>query len=446
MTRNARRIIFIAFAIFFSATSAAVLLFAAGYRYNFAKRKLEKTGLIRVDSVPHDATILLNGKRTLNRTPARLTWLLPGEYTVRLEREGYLPWEKRLQVQSGAVTFTEEIKLFRSDVPILAIPGEIVNVSLSPNGEFLAYAALRATSTEIRVSEPARERDTRVGELRAGTKEVNFAWSESGELLITAEGAQFLVMPGSERAALDLQKSASGGLARAFWGDDRETLYGFIRTSPGRGTLLRIDPKTGARTAIASPVPERSYMQGETLYAIEGLSAAPKLTSRSVANASTTTILTLPAGTYEFLPSPAPYITLRELRTARIVVVEPQNQNPMRLAIASERGQWQTDGTLLSSNDFEIWLSNPADGSSRLLARYSEGVRDAHLNKEWPYVFGSWAGIIRALDLDTREPRTVYELVKGTEVADFTLSPDGKMLYFAGTIGNAKGIFSLTLR
>jgi len=334
-----RRAIFIIFLILFIATSTVATLFAAGYRYNFAKRRFEKTGLIRVDSVPRDATIFLNGKRVFNRTPARLARLLPGEYTVRLERHDYLPWEKRLVVRSGEVTFTEEVKLFRSDVPILAIPGEIMNVSVAPDGKFLAYAVSKATSTEIRIYEPAEERDTRVGALRAGTDEAVFSWSKSGDLLATAAGAQFLLVPNREpRLALDLQKSASGGLARVFWGSGRETLYGLLRSSPGRGTLTRIDAKTGGRTTMASPVPEQNFVQDETIYAIEGTSTAPRLTSRPIGSPAGTLIVTLPPGIYEFLDSPSPYITLRELRTSRIMVIEPRNSNPLRLSLASERG------------------------------------------------------------------------------------------------------------
>ncbi|MEK7516043.1 MAG: PEGA domain-containing protein [Patescibacteria group bacterium] len=457
MSRSVRRIIFIVFVLCFIATSIAVTLFAAGYRYNVTKQRFEKTGLIRVESVPRDAIIFVNGKQVRERTPARLARLLPGEYVVRLEKTGYLPWERRLEVQSGVVTFAGEIKLFRDEVPTLAVPGEIRSLSLSPDGNSLAYALQKPTGTEVWIRNLSQNTDELIlqkkpsaPESRASGKPETVAFSRSkhGDVLITISGEvrqYFLASGNNPSPLLDLQKNRAP-LARVAWGTDEETLEGFVRTVPGRGTLLRINQKTGERTVIASPVPEEVYLRNEVLYAILGTASAPRLTRRNVGAASAQTVLSLPAGAYSFLRSREPHLTLFNARDSRVLVIEPENETPLRLTLSAKETRWQDGGELLSWNDFEIWTSDAARGESRLLARYGETVRSAALHAGWPYLFGGWGNLIRAIDLDTREPRNVVELVKATEIRDFTIGADGKKLYFTGTIGNTKGIFSLQLR
>ena len=52
-----------------------LIIDATGYRYNFKKNRLEKTGILYLDSQPHAALIYLNGKYQ-DTTPTRFSRLL----------------------------------------------------------------------------------------------------------------------------------------------------------------------------------------------------------------------------------------------------------------------------------------------------------------------------------------------------------------------------------
>lgn len=56
-----------------------------------------------LDSVPSGATVVVDGKRLDEPTPIRLTDLGIGDHQIRLESEGYAPWESSLQVVEGKV-------------------------------------------------------------------------------------------------------------------------------------------------------------------------------------------------------------------------------------------------------------------------------------------------------------------------------------------------------
>jgi hypothetical protein len=68
-----------------------------------------------VDSTPSGAQVFLDGQPIDRRTPARLIDVPPGDHQVRLEAEGYAPWESPVQVTAGLVLELPKAQLVASD-------------------------------------------------------------------------------------------------------------------------------------------------------------------------------------------------------------------------------------------------------------------------------------------------------------------------------------------
>ncbi len=106
MTRATRRIIFYCAIIIFLAVTYVVLIYAQGYSYSFSERRFIRTGAIYI-KVNTDATVLLNGAVTKTTSflsnSAGLDGLLPGTYTVGVQKQGYSSWQKKVEVQEGFV-------------------------------------------------------------------------------------------------------------------------------------------------------------------------------------------------------------------------------------------------------------------------------------------------------------------------------------------------------
>src|SRR3990167_6090010 len=78
---------------------SSVLIFQGkGYKLDVKNKKIEKTGIIAISSLPTGAAIYLNEK-LVNATNTNLSDLVPGEYQVKVAKEGYLPWEKKVLVE-----------------------------------------------------------------------------------------------------------------------------------------------------------------------------------------------------------------------------------------------------------------------------------------------------------------------------------------------------------
>lgn len=126
MTQRARRIIFSVAILFFILATPLILLYAWGYSFDWQTRRVALTGGLYLKSQPDDAKIYLNNKPK-GETNTLVRRLAPKEYQVKIVKDGFHPWTKRLKVESKIVTDARNILL----IP-LEPKAEIINEVL-PN-------------------------------------------------------------------------------------------------------------------------------------------------------------------------------------------------------------------------------------------------------------------------------------------------------------------------
>ncbi len=89
-----------------------LVILASGYKFDGRRNNFVETGNIYINSNPKDVKIYIDGKLKSKRAPFKLGYLLPGNYQVKIEKDGYKSWEKNLEVKAGLVTYESEIILF----------------------------------------------------------------------------------------------------------------------------------------------------------------------------------------------------------------------------------------------------------------------------------------------------------------------------------------------
>ncbi len=114
MTKRTKRILFYSAVAIFALLSYVVILYAQGYKYSFSEAEFFRTGSIYV-KVNEDAKVYLDGK-FLNSTSFfgnsyTISGLLPKQYTVRLERDDFSSWQKKVVVEEGLVNDYSRILL-----------------------------------------------------------------------------------------------------------------------------------------------------------------------------------------------------------------------------------------------------------------------------------------------------------------------------------------------
>lgn len=110
--RRKRAAAFYLSALLFLILLPIILSYALGYKIDFIKFKIYKTGIIYVNSRPTGASIYLNGKLHTDLTPAQIEELKPGTYKLEVKRDGFYSWERELIVKPNMVTRADSIVLF----------------------------------------------------------------------------------------------------------------------------------------------------------------------------------------------------------------------------------------------------------------------------------------------------------------------------------------------
>jgi len=112
--------------------------FAKGYRPDLQNRSLSGTGLLSVTSYPKSARVIINDK--LTTVSDDKLYLLPGNYTIKIEKDGFHPWVKTLPIKNELVT-SVDARLF----PIITATSpltfyQVKNAALNVDGTKIVYS------------------------------------------------------------------------------------------------------------------------------------------------------------------------------------------------------------------------------------------------------------------------------------------------------------------
>src|SRR3989344_9232591 len=120
MHKKTRKRLFYISIFIFAILSAVVVLFSLGYKYDFVNNKIVKTGSFRVATNHSGAEIYINyrlaGKTSFLSNNFSKGGFLPRTYDIRVEKDGYIPWEKKITIESGFFTDFPAIVLMRDDL------------------------------------------------------------------------------------------------------------------------------------------------------------------------------------------------------------------------------------------------------------------------------------------------------------------------------------------
>jgi len=105
------------FVAFFVITPA-VILYTAGYRYDWITHTVRQTGVLSVNVIPRDVRVTLNDTVIPKAVPIRLTNRAPGTYLLTIERQGYKTWSRDITIESKNTTYIKDIILLKEALPV----------------------------------------------------------------------------------------------------------------------------------------------------------------------------------------------------------------------------------------------------------------------------------------------------------------------------------------
>ena len=211
--------------------SVGVYLYTSGYRLSRKQNEptvnIKKTGLISARSIPEGANVYINGV-LYTTTDDTISSLDPGEYTLRVLKNGFVPWEKTVNVMAELATDITAVLVSQTPRLEPLTNTGARNPVVSPSLEKLAYFSKDGEESGIWIIPLGNQglnifrsapyvaiEDTAATIFSNGN---SIEWSEDEEqLLVQTQDEMFYLVDINSRT---IESTASPDLARVSWETD----------------------------------------------------------------------------------------------------------------------------------------------------------------------------------------------------------------------------------
>lgn len=374
----------------FLLAAVGVVLFALGYRLDVAERTFYKTGLVVLKSRPADAFVTLNDRLRTERTSARLA-LAPGSYSVKVDRPGTRPWQKRIDLSSGDAVLEEDILLFLEQPRERTINETPVSgYDLTGDLKQVVYAPSPPAVAELRTYDLASGNTRTVGPLPVGFA-VSAIMAGSDDRRAIAIGPGGVTVTGEGLTTPVVIPEATSA---RFVPNDRNQITVQVGT-----TLVRVNLTDGSRQSVAEQVTAWTVTRAAT-YAVTGGQTVVRLDQgedRPLLEGQPITDLT-PLGATDGVLARSPNRTLYLLTPA----------GTRRIAEDIDRFTARPDGSviaLVSRGELTVWRQS--DGNRRLVTRSATPFDDLAIVTDGHYLLYVQSGQLHSIAVDGTNDQTL---------------------------------------
>lgn len=407
-----RRIIPWLYVFIFLGLAPLLVFYTAGYRYNPKKNVLEKNASLIVDSTPSGAKVLLDGQDTGETTPVTLQNVTPGVHSVHVERNGYLPWQKNLEMKAEQVTFANKIWLWRMSTPRLAVQMSQASLQTDEQGDYVAVVSTEQGASSLGIYNQSLQRQRTVS---ITTSNSSGKWSISWQ----PDGKQLLL----ENSTIK-----------------NTTLVEFGRLQQSTVTPLPNGQYTwnGSNLVHESPDTETS-VQGIYIKTVSSTGEQILVDDGIISNS-----YELPTGEWHISAVKKPYVLLQN--GSRWLAIQLNNKNnPFAGQLMGDLPRWLKDRkipTAIFRHENEIWLWQLGQ-TPELLWRVGEGITEVTWHPESQNIIFATKTEMKALDLDDRDGRNIITLGTFEDIQD--IATIRNQLIIMGTKDNQTGLWTLPL-
>ncbi len=153
MTRKTRTILFFICLFLFLLIAPAVVFYSQGYRFDFEKKKVTQTGAFYFKVLPKSTQIYFDGKLKKKTDflfgSTLIENLLPKTYNIQIKKEGYISWEKTLEIKEKQVTEAKNIVLIPENPGFAVLSKEVKDFFFSPDGKKIILEEIRENGWQI---------------------------------------------------------------------------------------------------------------------------------------------------------------------------------------------------------------------------------------------------------------------------------------------------------
>lgn len=440
LSRN-RSWIFLFFVLLFGATAPLVLFFAFGYRYSFERGIFIFSGSITVKTIPETVNIEVDGepipKKRLGllNNSIHITGLMPGEHTLHISAPGYLPWEKRLIIESGVSREFWNVILPHTDYPKDTFAATDTTERAYPHpSEANVFALIKHVENEISITllNTQSRQAKQVFSLPNSTLDIHqeenleWSWFENGRFIlvpITTQGtAQHFVIDTTTGTFFTLEEQTGlTNISLARWETQQSNQVIFLAGT----TLYRLTTTPGS---IPEPINDRTLtytLSNGNLYLVttDGMIWQEK-SGRLIALNQGLTPPTNQSALLLNIYDSSHFALLEKDNNKRLFLFYPR---PDTGALTFKEGgsmidgmQFSNDGKKLlffSNNEIGVIFTHNWEVQPRRLAgdivqvaRFSEPIANVSWAENYEHIVFSVGPTVKFIELDGRDQRFIGNL------------------------------------
>ncbi len=435
-----RRIVYVFFIIVFLVVAPLVILYTQGYRYNFERRTVQKTGIMIVSSIPRKADIYLNNTRYAEQqTPTKIEQLLPGDYEIRLEKEGYHSWHKRLPVFENGSTFAEKVILWKNNAATIATSTSITNwqqqrsrgdvALLGTNGSLFTFNTER---NQIINTLDTKNREPRELEWSASQKKILSKNKSNTDAQCEITSFEILKAPVTQKL--------SQNYINCFWDYSNDAItYGIKKDK----SVWRFDTFTKSEQRVGFVTSTKSVLvKNNTLYSHDGTA----LYRQSITGNSIEKITDISCANCQFIQLNSRYLLLQDVGKEQIHFINETTHQKVA-SVSARNIDWLSDDVLLFYNNWELWIYDLNKDAPELVTRFGTPLTGAVWHPEGRHIFLATNNEIKVIELDNRELRNIITLATTTNQRYLGIDRKGEFLYYDDQpVNTAPALYQLILQ
>lgn len=454
-------LLIIALSLFF-VVAPALVFYATGYRYDFNNKAFRKIGMIIVESEPKNASISINDKYRAN-TPSRIKNLLPGEYSVKVTKDNFNSWGKKLTVESKKVTWAANIKLFyQNPIANKLTNFQIEDFNLAPNSKEAIIFSKQEDKSELylinlETKETKKILDTNTQNTLLNiedSKNINFSnfkWSPDSKKLILSRDKKNT----SNLLVINLQETNNSfsfndfydlDAEKAEWKNENEI---YLLDKSKNLHLIPLNSQLEPSTLLNNII-DFDYNKNEGLIYLKEENENLKLLSENTTTENPIMHLAKEEK-YKIKSGSKNNIAVLSLNKKKLYLVNKETKKPLTIGENIDNFEWSSkENKLLYFNKNEVWFYVPEKEESdlnrlaykyneaNLLTRYSTDIQNATWYTNEEYLTVLLSDSIKIIELDGRDKRNCYELKQNlkSNSKKIEFNKNGEKIYYLNGTNN----------
>ncbi|MEA2088868.1 MAG: hypothetical protein U9O55_03460 [Patescibacteria group bacterium] len=457
MTIKIRRIIYITFIIIFIILSTAAIFYTSGYRYDFKKEKVEKKGGMILEFKPKEVKIYINNefkqKTNFLADSFKITNLLPGEYLIKIEKDDYHYWEKKIKIESEKINFVKNIVLFKKqNLPKIIFDKENIEIFQIPNKNKLLIRQIDNNLSIFKIYNEKTKQILDVPNLKINDIEnIKLKFSLNGNKILLFGNYKNYIYDFNQQKLFSLETKISKNIKikNPRWDQHNKNIIFFLNQDREifMLNLVNYDFKKifSLNKKEKSVIINDFYVNKDEIYLITKNS----LIKTDKQNSYKQILLTNISTESKFKPCPKQYITLIDKIENNLIIFDKEKekivvQDNAKNILWSEK---LDDNCYLIAynNDFEIYTSNLELNKKELIIRHSEPISQIAWHPDYAHLFFTHDNSINIVETCENIEKNSNLLFENKNIKNIMINNNKDKIYFRGSIGSQKGLFELDI-